>query len=125
MSSRLSGNTMNSWNPSIPAAAISAGASRSKNCAIPPGAPEAIRHLFDNPIQLGQSQAALAQQMAGLPNGPALLETLMAAVRASLAQGMHVIFLGAAGVMACAFVLNLLLPEVPLRAKVSVAVPQE
>ncbi|MGE3191386.1 MAG: MFS transporter, partial [Vicinamibacterales bacterium] len=93
--------------------------------AIPPGTPESVARLFDNPIQLVQSQAALTAQMAALPNGPALLDALMAAVRASLAQGMHVIFLGAAAVMAGAFVLNLLLPEVPLRAKPLVAVPQE
>ncbi|MGE3277643.1 MAG: MDR family MFS transporter [Vicinamibacterales bacterium] len=94
------------------------------NAAIPPGTPESLTALFDNPIQLVESQAVVSAQLAKTPGGQALLGTLMAAVRGSLAQGMHVIFLGAAAVMALAFVLNLLLPEIPLRTKARI-VPQE
>ena len=54
MSSRLSGKTMNSWNPSMATAAISAGASRSKNWATPPGE---FRDSISNPWRRNSSSS--------------------------------------------------------------------
>lgn len=85
--------------------------------AIPPGTPEAVRHLFDNPLQLTQATSRLAEELASRPDGAALQAQLLAAVRDSIATGMHLVFVAAAVLMSGSVLLNLLLPEVPLRSR--------
>jgi hypothetical protein len=58
----LVGLTMNSWKPSMPTLAISAGASRSKNCAMPPGGRQ---HLEALPEELGSSSSTLDCALTG------------------------------------------------------------
>ena len=53
------------------------------------------------------------------PGGPALLQTLFDNVRASLANGLHLIFVRSAVIMILAVFLHLLLRGEPLRTRVA------
>jgi len=83
---------------------------------LPPGVPEAGLKFFDNPLMLVQMRPQLETLFGQTPSGPALLETLMLNVRASLVHGLHLIFVSSACVMGGAVLLNLLLKNVPLRS---------
>ena len=83
---------------------------------LPPGVPPEGLKFFDNPLLLVQVRPQLDAMFNQHPNGAALLETLMANVRASLVHGLHLIFVSSACVMGAAVVLNLLLKNVPLRS---------
>lgn len=85
--------------------------------AIPPGTPEAVVHLFDNPLQLTQATSRLAAELASRPDGAALQAQLLGAVRTSIADGMHLVFVAATVLMSGSVLLNVLLPEVPLRSR--------
>ena len=98
---------------------------RSLAAAIPPGTPPAVAHLFDNPLDIARTQSDVAEQIAATPGGPELLPVLLAATRDSLDAGMHLIFAGAAGVVALTLMLTILLPELPLRTAAPRAAPAE
>jgi len=83
---------------------------------IPAGTPTEGLKFFDNPLMLVQMRAQIEAMFGRYPNGLALMQTLMANVRASLVHGLHLIFVTSAFVMAGAVVLNILLKSVPLRA---------
>ncbi len=83
---------------------------------LPVGVPQEGLKFFDNPLLLVQMRPQLDAMFNRHPNGAALLETLMANVRASLVHGLHLIFVSSAFVMGGAVVLNLLLKNVPLRS---------
>ncbi len=83
---------------------------------LPAGVPQEGLKFFDNPLLLVQMRPQLDAMFSRYPNGLALLETLMANVRASLVHGLHLIFVSSAFVMGGAVVLNLLLKNVPLRS---------
>ena len=90
---------------------------RGLRAAMPAGVPEAVVRLFDNPLQLSDARARLAVELAGRPDAAAVQEQLFAAVRDSLASGMHVVFVGAALLMSASVVINALIPEVPLKTR--------
>ena len=70
--------------------------------------------------------AALASTFARLgPNGAAMLEQVLAAVRSALAAAISDVFLVSASTVALAFVATLFLKEVPLRGRRSVPAPAE
>jgi MFS family permease len=98
---------------------------RALDAAIPPGTPPAVAHLFDNPLDIARSQSHVAEQIAATPGGSELLPVLLAATRDSLDAGMHLIFAGAAVVIALTLMLTLLLPELPLRKAAQRSAPAE
>jgi len=61
----------------------------------------------------GQMETAFAR----FPGGTALLQTLFDHVRASLASGLHLIFVSSAVIMVAAVLLHLVLPSEPLRTR--------
>jgi hypothetical protein len=70
---------------------------------------------FSNPLLLPQMQPELAQIFSRYPGGTGLLQSLYARVRTALLGGINLIFLTSTVLMACMFVLNLALKDVPLR----------
>ena len=98
---------------------------RGLESAIPPGTPDAVTHLFDNPLEMARTQSRVADAMAATPGGSELLPVLMAASRDSLDAGMHLIFAVAAAVIGLTLMLTLLLPELPLRKAASRPAPAE
>lgn len=88
---------------------------RALDAAMPPGTPAAVTRLFDNPMELARAQSHVAEQIAAMPEGEALLPVVLAATRDSLDAGMHLIFVVAAGVVGGTLLLTLFLPELPLR----------
>lgn len=79
-----------------------------------------VRALVDNPLQR-TGEGALVH---GAP-APAIPDAVQASVRASLAAGMQRVFDLTSMVMAVSIVLNLLLPELPLRGKEEHALPPD
>jgi EmrB/QacA subfamily drug resistance transporter len=71
---------------------------------------------FYNPLLLVQMRPQLDQIFAGIANGTAILQHLMANVRVALIHGLHLIFVSSAALMLCAVILNLLIKNVPLRS---------
>jgi len=98
---------------------------RGLESAIPPGTPDAVTHLFDNPLEMARTQSRVADAMAATPGGSELLPVLMAATRDSLDAGMHLIFAVAAAVIGLTLMLALLLPELPLRKAAPRPAPAE
>jgi len=83
--------------------------------AIPDGMPQEVTAAFSNPLLLPQMQPQLALIFGGYPGGPGLLQNLYARVRTALLGGINLIFLTSTVLMACMFILNLALKDVPLR----------
>lgn len=81
--------------------------------SLPADTPAAIRVLVDNPLQMNGEHGVAVQ---AAPR-PALSPAVQASVRTSLAAGMQRVFELASMVMAVSIVLNLLLPELPLRGR--------
>jgi MFS family permease len=86
---------------------------------LPPATPAAVRALVDNPLQANREPGAMTN---GLPR-QAISPAVAASVRTSLAAGMQRVFVLASMVMGCSIVLNLLLPELPLRTRAEHATP--
>lgn len=86
---------------------------------LPPGTPADVRALVDNPLQANREPGAMAN---GLPLH-AISPAVAASVRTSLAAGMQRVFVLASIVMGFSIVLNLLLPELPLRTRAEHAPP--
>ncbi|MGE0359800.1 MAG: MDR family MFS transporter [Vicinamibacterales bacterium] len=88
--------------------------------ALPPDTPAQVRAVVDNPLTMtGTHDAAAARQLP--PMDPAVAS----GVKSSLAAGMQRIFDLAAVAMAASVVLNLLLPELPLRSRAEHAPPPD
>jgi EmrB/QacA subfamily drug resistance transporter len=83
---------------------------------IPAGVPPAGLKFFDNPLMLVQMRTQIEALFSQYPNGVALMQALMRNVKSSLVDGLHLIFVTSAFVMAGAVAMNLLLKSVPLRA---------
>lgn len=88
--------------------------------ALPPGVPAIALKPFSNPLMLAQIRPQLEAGFARYPGGAQLLKVLLANVRTALIDGIHQIFLVGAIVMCLAVVLNGFLPEVRLRARMTV-----
>lgn len=79
--------------------------------------PDVLKAL--NPQTLGspEATAALKGQLASLPNGGELFDQVMHAMRLSVADAMHSVFLLSALVAVVAVIVGFFLPENPLRRK--------
>ncbi len=89
--------------------------------ALPPDTPRAVRMVVDNPLQMNGEHGIVAERAPR----PEISPAVQASVRASLAAGMQRVFVLASTVMALSIVLNLLLPELPLRGRAEHAPPPE
>ncbi len=85
------------------------------DAGIPQGVPAPLLDLFHNPLQLGQIGGRLQAGFAQVPNGPALLNTLLANVKGSLVVAIGSVFFIATFVVAVGLIANIFLPEIPLR----------
>ncbi len=85
------------------------------NAAVPKGVPALALKPFANPLMLVQIKPRLVAAFGQYPGGKELLDQLMGNVRVALIHGLQVIFLAGAVAMALGIVVNLMLPEVPLR----------
>ncbi|HUU32868.1 MAG TPA: hypothetical protein VMW48_02330, partial [Vicinamibacterales bacterium] len=88
---------------------------------LPAGTSADVRKLVDNPLT---SNAEPGTMSRGVPM-QAVEPAVAASVRASLAAGMQRVFEVASVVMGLSILLNLLLPELPLRTRAEHAVPIE
>jgi hypothetical protein len=79
--------------------------------------PAAALPYFSNPLLLVQVRSQMETAFSRLPGGSALLQTLFDNVRASLASGLHLIFVCSAVIMVAAVLLHLMLRSVPLRTR--------
>jgi MFS family permease len=72
-----------------------------------------------SPAERGRYQVRPQMETAfsRFPGGPALLQTLFDNVRASLASGLHLIFVCSAAIMVAAVLLHLMLRSEPLRTR--------
>lgn len=91
--------------------------------AVPAGTPPQVLNVFHNPLQLAQVLPRLQESFARLPNGPQALQTLLGNVRTALAYAMESVFVLGAILLAVAFIINLFLPELPLRRSFGEAPP--
>jgi MFS family permease len=85
---------------------------------MPAHVPEVALPYFSNPLLLVLVRPQLEAAFSRTPGGSALLQTLFDNVRASLANGLHLIFVCSAVIMVLAVVLHLLLRSEPLRTRV-------
>jgi EmrB/QacA subfamily drug resistance transporter len=85
------------------------------SAAIPDGLPQEVTVAFSNPLLLPLMQPRLEQIFSRYQGGPGLLQSLYAKVRTALLGGIKLIFLTSTVLMACMFILNLTLKDVPLR----------
>jgi predicted MFS family arabinose efflux permease len=85
--------------------------------AMPAHVPTAALPYFANPLLLVQVRPQMEATFARFPGGSALLGTLFDNVRASLASGLHLIFVCSAVIMAVGVLLHLLLRSEPLRTR--------
>ncbi|MGI8855849.1 MAG: MDR family MFS transporter [Thermomicrobiales bacterium] len=83
--------------------------------AVPAGMPASALTAFKDPLQLAQVLPRLQAQFAALPNGPQLLQTLLANTRDALVYAITGVFLISAVLTAIAFATDFWLKEVPLR----------
>jgi len=82
---------------------------------VPQGTPDPVLQLFHNPLQLSSILPQLQGQFAAIPNGAALLNSLLLDVKDSLVSAVGLVFLIATGIVALGVIANLFLPEIPLR----------
>jgi EmrB/QacA subfamily drug resistance transporter len=85
--------------------------------SMPAHVPAAALPYFANPLLLVQVRPQMESAFARFPGGSALLQTLFDNVRASLASGLHLIFVCSAVIMALAVLLHLMLRSEPLRTR--------
>ena len=85
--------------------------------SMPAHVPAAALPYFANPLLLVQVRPQMEAAFARFPGGSALLQTLFDNVRASLASGLHLIFVCSAVIMGLAVVLHLALRSEPLRTR--------
>ena len=85
--------------------------------SMPAHVPAAAVPYFANPLLLVQVRPQMEAAFSRFPGGPALLQTLFDNVRASLASGLHLIYVCAAVIMVPAIILHLVLRDEPLRTR--------
>jgi predicted MFS family arabinose efflux permease len=85
--------------------------------SMPAQVPAAAVPYFANPLLLVQVRPQMEAAFSRFPGGPALLQTLFDNVRASLASGLHLIYVCAAAIMVPAIILHLVLRDEPLRTR--------
>jgi EmrB/QacA subfamily drug resistance transporter len=85
--------------------------------SMPAHVPAAAVPYFANPLLLVQVRPQMEAAFSRFPGGPALLQTLFDNVRASLASGLHLIYVCAAAIMMPAIILHLVLRDEPLRTR--------
>jgi MFS family permease len=85
--------------------------------AMPAHVPAEALPYFANPLLLVQVRPQMEAAFARFPGGPALLQTLFDNVRASLASGLHLIFVCSAVIMALGVLLHVVLRSEPLRTR--------
>ena len=85
--------------------------------AMPARVPPAALPYFANPLLLVQVRPQMEAAFARFPGGSALLQTLFDNVRASLASGLHLIFVSSAVIMSLGVLLHLALRSEPLRTR--------
>jgi EmrB/QacA subfamily drug resistance transporter len=85
--------------------------------AMPAHVPPAALPYFTNPLLLVQVRPQMEAAFARFPGGSALLQTLFDNVRASLASGLHLIFVCSAVIMVLAVLLHVMLRSEPLRTR--------
>jgi EmrB/QacA subfamily drug resistance transporter len=85
--------------------------------SMPAHVPAQALPYFANPLLLVQVRPQMEAAFAGFPGGTALLQTLFDNVRASLASGLHLIFVCSAVIMVLAVLLHVLLRSEPLRTR--------
>ena len=85
--------------------------------SMPAHVPAAALPYFANPLLLVQVRTQMEAAFSRFPGGPALLQTLFDNVRASLASGLHLIFVYSAIIMIAAVLLHLVLRSEPLRTR--------
>ena len=90
---------------------------------VPVGTPAEGLKMFSNPLMLGQMRPQLESVFGRVPNGLALLKTLLANVRTSLIHGLQLIFVSSAVLMTLAILLHVFLKNVPLRGRMPDAEP--
>ena len=78
---------------------------------------EALAAINPQALASPEAAAALQSQLAALPNGAALFEALMNAMRTALATSLHDVFLLSAVVAMGGVVAAIFLPEAPLRRR--------
>ncbi|HEX3645782.1 MAG TPA: MDR family MFS transporter [Vicinamibacterales bacterium] len=83
----------------------------------PAHVPAAALPYFANPLLLVQVRTQMEAAFSRFPGGPALLQTLFDNVRASLASGLHLIFVCSAVIMIASVLLHLVLRSEPLRTR--------
>ena len=82
---------------------------------VPAGTPASALAAFKDPLQLAQVLPQLKSQFAALPNGPQLLQTLLANTKDALVYAITGVFLISAILTVIAFATDFWLKEVPLR----------
>jgi len=87
------------------------------NKNIPKGTPDIALKPFSNPLLLAQIRPQLEAGFGKYPGGLNLLRILLGNVKGALVHGIHAIFVAGAIIMCGAILLNVLLPEVPLRGR--------
>ena len=85
--------------------------------SMPAHVPAAALPYFANPLLLVQVRPQMEAAFARFPGGTALLQTLFDNVRASLASGLHLIFVCSAVIMGLAVILHVALRSEPLRTR--------
>ena len=85
--------------------------------SMPARVPPAALPYFANPLLLVQVRPQMEAAFARFPGGSALLQTLFDNVRASLASGLHLIFVSSAVIMSLGVLLHLALRSEPLRTR--------
>ena len=85
--------------------------------SMPAHVPAVALPYFANPLLLVQVRPQMETAFARFPGGTALLQTLFDNVRASLASGLHLIFVCSAVIMALAILLHVALRSEPLRTR--------
>jgi EmrB/QacA subfamily drug resistance transporter len=85
--------------------------------SMPAHVPAAALPYFANPLLLVQVRQQMEAAFSRFPGGPALLQTLFDNVRASLASGLHLIFVCSAVIMIASVLLHLVLRSEPLRTR--------
>ena len=85
--------------------------------SMPARVPPAALPYFANPLLLVQVRPQMEAAFARFPGGSALLQTLFDNVRASLASGLHLIFVCSAVIMSLGVLLHLALRSEPLRTR--------
>jgi EmrB/QacA subfamily drug resistance transporter len=90
---------------------------------VPAQVPAGLLTYFSNPLLLMQMRPQIQARFALTPDGPAILQALFAAVRASLSSGLGLVFFWSAVIMTAAVLVHLALRSEPLRTQMTESDP--